>query len=161
MALAPLPELDHQDNTTDAYREKRLQFFAIVLLVSAILHGRNRLRILFLSAASFSFYYASNGYLTLLIVFATFFDFIAAKRIFASSDDAVRKRWMIASITSNLLILCVFKYSNLFLTSAAHAVTALGINVAAPIFELAAASGNFFLHLRSNQLRGGCLQAPR
>jgi len=111
-------------------------FFAIVLLVSAILHGRNRLRILFLSAASFYFYYASNGYLTLLIVFATFFDFIAAKRIFASSDDAVRKRWMIASITSNLLILCVFKYSNLFLTSAAHAVTALGINVAAPILNL-------------------------
>ncbi|HEY2845942.1 MAG TPA: MBOAT family O-acyltransferase [Bryobacteraceae bacterium] len=111
-------------------------FFAIVLLVSAILHGRNRLRVLFLSAASFYFYYASNGYLTLLIVFATFFDFIAAKRIFASSVDAVKKRWMIASITSNLLILCVFKYSNLFLSTAAHAVNVLGFHVSVPTIGL-------------------------
>ena len=111
-------------------------FFAIVLLVSAVLHGRNRLRILFLSAASFYFYYASNGYLTLLIVFATFFDFFAAKRIDASSLDSVRKRWMIASITSNLVILSVFKYSNLFLSTAANAIHVLGVNISAPAVNL-------------------------
>ncbi len=108
-------------------------FFAIVLLVSAGLRGRARLRIWFLTGASFYFYYAANGYLTLLIVCGTFFDCFAASRIEATTSDIVRKRWLVASITSNLAILGTFKYLNFFLLNGA---SALGPRASAPSFHL-------------------------
>jgi alginate O-acetyltransferase complex protein AlgI len=111
-------------------------FFVIVLFVSAALRGHPRARVWFLTAASFYFYYASNNYLTLLIIGGTFFDFMAASKIAASTSNVARKRWLIASITSNLLILSTFKYLHLFLSTAVHAINAAGHAVQVPTINL-------------------------
>ena len=111
-------------------------FFAVVLLVSGCLRPLVRFRIVFLSIASFYFYYANNGYLTLLIVFGTLFDYFAALRISSSESRLIRKRWLTASITSNLLILSIFKYAHLLLTTAAHGLNLLGVRVQEPTFTL-------------------------
>lgn len=111
-------------------------FFIVVLFVAAALRGRPRIRVWFLTAASFYFYYASNSYLTLLIVGGTFFDYIAASKISATESNAIRKRWLIASITSNLLILSTFKYLHLFLETGVHAMNALGFQAHVPAINL-------------------------
>src|SRR5579871_3241725 len=111
-------------------------FFAIVLLLAGALRSYPRIRVWFLTIASFYFYYVNNTYLTLLIVGGTFFDFVAAKKIEAATAQITRKRWMIASITSNLLILSTFKYLNLFLSTAVAGLAALGMTVKAPNFHL-------------------------
>ena len=111
-------------------------FFAIVLLVSALLRGHTRVRVLFLTLASFYFYYASNGYVTLLIIGATFFDFMAAAKIAAATAPIVKKRWLIASITSNLLILSTFKYLHLFMSTAVQAANVFGLNWHVPAVNL-------------------------
>ena len=111
-------------------------FFAVVMALSAVLRPHPRTRVWFLTAASLYFYYASNGYLTLLIIFGTFFDFVAAKKIEESISQAVKKRWLIASITSNLLILGTFKYLSLFLTTGAQVLNAVGVHAHAPAINL-------------------------
>jgi alginate O-acetyltransferase complex protein AlgI len=111
-------------------------FFLVVLLVSAGLRPYVRLRVLFLTAASFYFYYASNGYLTLLIIFGTLFDFIAARQIGAAGSDLVRKRWLVASIASNLLILSMFKYLHLFLSTGVQILNVWGLRLHGPTINL-------------------------
>ena len=111
-------------------------FFVLVLLISAGLRPYVRARVLFLTVASFYFYYASNGYLTLLIIVGTLFDFIAARRIGVATDSLTRKRWLIASIASNLVILSTFKYLHLFLTTAAQMMSIFGLPMHAPAINL-------------------------
>ena len=111
-------------------------FFVVVLTISASLRRYARLRIWFLTIASLYFYYASNSYLTLLIIGGTLFDFFAARKIQALSSNPARKRWLISSITLNLTILGLFKYSNLLLATIDRGLLMAGFHSKLPLLHL-------------------------
>jgi alginate O-acetyltransferase complex protein AlgI len=68
-----------------------------------------------LLAASYLFYGAWNPPFALLLFATTALDFVLGARIAAATTPAARRRWMIASVTSNLSMLGFFKYGNFLL----------------------------------------------
>lgn len=84
-------------------------FLPVVLLVDRALPGPARN--LWLLLASFAFYGAfSLEYLPLLLI-SILIDFIAARRMDASDEDEVRRRWLAVSLIVNLGLLAGFKYA--------------------------------------------------
>src|SRR4051812_37260100 len=67
-------------------------------------------RLVFTFLASCLFYAAWNPWYLGLVVFSTAFDWFVARRIHAHADVAARKRWLAASVITNLTLLGVFKY---------------------------------------------------
>ena len=89
-----------------------LLFFPLVLVFYYLLDHRFRW-ILLLAASCFFYMYFKPEYILILVVI-TVIDYFAARAIQNSTDKKKRKRLLILSITSNLLILCIFKYFNFF-----------------------------------------------
>ncbi|MEM6457238.1 MAG: MBOAT family protein [Acidobacteriota bacterium] len=93
--------------------------FAVFLTAVLLLHrlappaGRRWV----LLVASYTFYGSWNARYALLILASTVIDYAVAQRIAASDDPRARKRWLIASLATNLGILAVFKYYNFFIDS--------------------------------------------
>ncbi len=104
-------------------------FFLIVLTASWVLVGLPKLRIWVLLLASYYFYASNNGWLTILIVFSTQFDFIAALKIAASRDPVVRKTWLTCSMIANLGLLGFFKYANFLGESATEVAGFFGMQL--------------------------------
>lgn len=90
-------------------------FFAAVMALYRLLPHRGQNRMLLV--ASYVFYGAWDARFLLLILISTLVDFHVARRVAASRDRAVAKRWCILSITINLGILGVFKYFDFFTSS--------------------------------------------
>ena len=90
-------------------------FFAAVMALYRLLPHRGQNRMLLV--ASYVFYGAWDARFLLLILISTLVDFHVARRVAASRDRAVAKRWCILSITLNLGILGVFKYFDFFTSS--------------------------------------------
>ncbi|PID94138.1 MAG: membrane-bound O-acyltransferase family protein [Bacteroidetes bacterium] len=70
-----------------------------------------------LLVASYLFYGYWDYRFTALLATSTIIDFIVGRRLFSTNDEAVRKRWLILSICSNLGMLTVFKYYDFFISS--------------------------------------------
>jgi alginate O-acetyltransferase complex protein AlgI len=85
-------------------------FLPVVLLVYHLLPWRTA-KYGWLTLASWVFYaWASPGYLWVILAL-TGIDWWAGRRIAASDDVRVRKRWLLLSIVSNLGLLAAFKYT--------------------------------------------------
>lgn len=110
-------------------------FFAIVFAGHWLLRS-DRARKLWLLVASYVFYAAWDARFLALIVVSTGIDFIAARQMHASTNQAVRMRWLVVSIVANLGMLAIFKYCNFFVDSAIDLATAFGCTVNERSFEL-------------------------
>jgi alginate O-acetyltransferase complex protein AlgI len=91
-----------------------LVFLPVVLLLYYNLQPARRMYMLL--AASWLFYSVYNPWYMWVILGTTGVDFIAGSRIAATDDLSRKKRWVVLSITSNLGLLCFFKYTK-FLAS--------------------------------------------
>jgi D-alanyl-lipoteichoic acid acyltransferase DltB (MBOAT superfamily) len=93
-------------------------FFGFLAFVLALHYTLPRpARRWLLLAASYWFYGAYDWRLLFLIAASTTFDWWFALRIAAAAEPRIRRRWLIASLTSNLSILAFFKYSNFLIAS--------------------------------------------
>ena len=77
----------------------------LVVVYALYLHlghrGQNRL----LLAASYVFYGWWDPRFTVLMLGSTLIDYVCALRIAATTDPRLRRRWLIASVVSHLLVL--------------------------------------------------------
>ncbi|MBR3287461.1 MAG: MBOAT family protein [Bacteroidales bacterium] len=96
-------------------------FFALVLAVLCLIR-RNRchLRNAFLFFASLFFYYKTSGLFTLILIFVTCYNFVAARWMASRSSEAARRTVVVLSIIVNLFVLCYFKYTYFFTDVANH-----------------------------------------
>jgi alginate O-acetyltransferase complex protein AlgI len=93
-------------------------FLPIVFLCTfTIGNNKRRRQIGILLASSYVFFWFASGWHIMLLLISTMVDWNAAKRIFASDDPVIRKRWLIASLTVNLGLLAIFKYLDFFIES--------------------------------------------
>lgn len=89
-------------------------FFAVFYPLYLLLMGRHRLQNAALLAASLTFYGYWDWRFLFLMIAAASIDYFAARWIEGSDDPRARRRLLIVSLTSNLLVLGVFKYFNFF-----------------------------------------------
>ena len=93
-------------------------FFAFLLIVLALHYVLPRpWRRWLLLVASYWFYGAWDWRFLFLIAFTTVVDWWVALRMEAIADVRVRRRWLIASLISNLGVLAFFKYTDFFIAS--------------------------------------------
>ena len=109
-------------------------FFPIVLGAYYLID--RKAQNLWLLAASCVFYGWWDARFLLLLAFSTVVDFYCAQRIAASTVERTRKRFLLASLVSNLTILGFFKYFNFFVASAHDALSALGVNAWSPVLRI-------------------------
>ena len=91
-------------------------------LVYMLLQHQRTLRLLFVTAFSYYFYYKSSGFYFGLLAVVTISDFLIAKKIYslrsqAPDDTSVNRRckWLVAlSLMIDLGLLAYFKYTNFF-----------------------------------------------
>jgi alginate O-acetyltransferase complex protein AlgI len=103
-----------------------LVFFGLVLGVHWALRG-DRARKVFLLAASYLFYAGWDWRFLGLILLSTAVDWVAARGMGRSADEAARRRWLGLSLVVNLGVLGLFKYWDFFVESAAALLAWLGL----------------------------------
>lgn len=106
-----------------------LVFYVIVFTAGWLVAGFPRLRIWLLLLASYYFYASNNGWIIVLLLISTQIDFMAGLGIERSSVQKVRRRWLTASLVTNLGLLGFFKYANFFAGTAFDAASAMGVPV--------------------------------
>ncbi len=101
---------------------------------------RVRLRIVFLLFVSCLFYLAIGGRPLLLLLAISAIDFTTTRLMNRYDDRTSRRRFLLASLTIDISVLCVFKYANFFIESASTAASPFGFalsswrpNIVAPI----------------------------
>jgi D-alanyl-lipoteichoic acid acyltransferase DltB (MBOAT superfamily) len=110
-------------------------FLGIAVAGFWLLAGHAQLRIIFVFVASCLFYMAWHPAYIVLILGTTVIDYVAGLRIHATEDEKTRKRWLIASVISNLGLLGVFKYFNFSSQATADVLKLLfGIEIESPPF---------------------------
>jgi alginate O-acetyltransferase complex protein AlgI len=112
--------------------------FAIFLPVVLALYyflplkGQNRM----LLVASLFFYAWWDWRFLGLLALTILIDFYASHAVYRATNHKVKKRWMLLSICSNVLVLMIFKYSNFFVQSFASVLSKFGFEVHTPILQL-------------------------
>lgn len=96
------------------------------------------LRMAFLLLASWLFYMSWHPWFIVLIIFSTLVDFFVAQKIedTPKTDEATRKKWLYASLVSNLGLLGYFKYTNFFLGTISGVLSGIGFDAAIPHFNI-------------------------
>jgi alginate O-acetyltransferase complex protein AlgI len=82
------------------------------------------------------FYGWFNPWYLGLVFLSTTIDFVCVRVQTNSDDDRVRRRALIVSIVSNLAVLGTFKYFDFFVTNVATTLSAVGVDVSAPVLGL-------------------------
>jgi len=104
---------------------------SFLLFLPLVLLGANglpaRWRNGFLLVASYVFYGAWDWRFLLLLIATTGIDYVAAQQIAASTSGARRRRFLLLSIGSNLVVLGFFKYYDFFVRSGAELLGMLGL----------------------------------
>jgi alginate O-acetyltransferase complex protein AlgI len=98
-----------------------VRFFAVVLLGLRIFRTRTSRQLLLLVASAYFYAYANPWYL-LILATPSLIDFFCAIRIEDSPDPRTRRRWLIASLVTNLGLLGYFKYADFFVSNVAALV---------------------------------------
>jgi alginate O-acetyltransferase complex protein AlgI len=93
-------------------------FFILVVLGLRLAPSRHFRQCLLLLASLWLYASWKPVYL-LVLVTPIFIDYFCAIRIEENADAIVRRSWLAASLTSNLLLLAYFKYANFFLNNIA------------------------------------------
>ena len=106
-----------------------LFFFPLVLLVYVFAFRRERWRETVLLVASYLFYMSWNWRYAGLLVLSTVVDYSVGRLMAKESRQRVRRHILIASLCSNLGMLCLFKYYNFFVELAGPATTLFGVDV--------------------------------
>ena len=110
-------------------------FLGVAVAGFWLLARHKQLRIVFVFVASCLFYMAWHPAYIVLILGSTVIDYVVGLRIYASTSEKARKRWLLVSLVSNLGLLGVFKYFN-FTSQATADVLRLffGIEIENPPF---------------------------
>ncbi|MDH4282083.1 MAG: MBOAT family protein [Myxococcales bacterium] len=87
-------------------------FLGLVVAGFWLLARHAQLRLIFVFVASCLFYMAWHPAYIVLILGSTLIDYVVGLRIHATEVQKTRKRWLVASLVSNLGLLGVFKYFN-------------------------------------------------
>src|ERR1700730_644223 len=93
-------------------------FFLMVLLGLRLAPSRHLRHVLLLAASAY-FYFTWRPVYLLVLFTPIVIAYCCAILIEESSDAQVRERWLAAGVTSNLLLLGYFKYTNFFLGTVA------------------------------------------
>jgi len=109
-------------------------FFVAVYGLYLILPHRWQNRMLLV--ASYVFYGWWDWRFLGLIVLSTVVDYVAGLGIASSKDDRVRRRFLIASMCTNLGVLGLFKYANFFLHSLLDGLAMFGLELDARITSI-------------------------
>ena len=84
------------------------------LIIYAILHRADTLRLIFVTCFSYYFYYKSSGFYFFLLAVVTISDFLIAQVMSRTASKSGRK-WLVAlSLLVDLGLLAYFKYTNFF-----------------------------------------------
>lgn len=104
-----------------------LFFFIAFFLIYYSTHGK--LRILFCLISSYYFYACWDYRFLGLILFSTVVDYFIGMKISSSSNQNIRKRYLLISLVTNLGLLAVFKYFNFFIGSFIDLFTTIGLTL--------------------------------
>ncbi|QDT06823.1 Peptidoglycan O-acetyltransferase [Rubripirellula lacrimiformis] len=110
------------------FTQTEFLIFLIIVLAATWTCRRRVTRNGVLLVASYYFYAYWDARFCGLLIFSTIVDYMIANRIDASSSLAVRRRWLWASITTNLGLLGFFKYCNFFIESAEAVLAPWGMS---------------------------------
>ncbi len=121
-------------------------FLLLVFFAYWLVAARVEWRKLFLLAAS-CFFYAQAGWQAVLLLLAvSTLDYTTTRRLQRCEQPHRRKLLLALSLSADLGVLCLFKYANFFLASAAQGATLLGWHVNAPHMNLLVPLGlSFFI----------------
>jgi D-alanyl-lipoteichoic acid acyltransferase DltB (MBOAT superfamily) len=108
-----------------------LVFFVVVFSAYWLIRKRTPQNVLLL-VASYVFYAWWDWRFLFLLIGTTIVDFVAVQKLDDARSELARKRWMIFSVTINLLILGFFKYFGFFTDSAAQLLEKLGLPASDP-----------------------------
>ena len=125
--------------------------FAAFATVTLILYWMLRLRgqNVLLLIASYLFYSAWDWRFLSLLIFQSLVDYVAGLGIGRSEDERVRKRYLIAAISINLLVLATFKYFGFFVDSAIGLLRWIGFEPNPPLLEIVLPIGISFYTFQS------------
>lgn len=125
--------------------------FAVFALIFFPLYflTRGMLRTWLTLGASYVFYGWWDWRWCSLLLLTTLVDYSAAIRIADSRVELTRKRWIVASMSANLIVLGVFKYYDFFVTSVAAGLERLGLHASLPILSLVLPIGISFYTFQS------------
>ena len=100
--------------TLDYYRYFLPVAFILAMWVSL---GRRKPQIMILLGMSYLFFWLASGWHVLLLLLSTCLDWTAGSKMSKSDDEVVRKRWLKASLITNLGLLGIFKYLDFIIES--------------------------------------------
>lgn len=122
-------------------------FFALVFGLYAMLphRGQNRL----LLAASYFFYGCWDWRFLSLLAFTTTVDYLISHRVARATSEIQRKRWLVASLITNLSVLAFFKYFNFFAESTRALLAALGWDLHPMVLQIVLPVGISFYTFQS------------
>jgi D-alanyl-lipoteichoic acid acyltransferase DltB (MBOAT superfamily) len=125
------------------------KFFAVVFVLTWLCARRPRLRLGVLVLASYVFYAHWDYRFVPLLLASSSIDFWLGRRIGASEDPGVRRRWLWATVLLNLAVLGTFKYLGFGVTAATDALAAAGFQVEPVVLEIALPVGISFFTFES------------
>jgi alginate O-acetyltransferase complex protein AlgI len=109
-------------------------FLPIVLIGYYLLSQKGQNRFLLLASLVF---YAWWDWRFLSLLGATIaIDYYASHKVYESASATLKKRWMLVSVISNLLVLSIFKYSNFFVDSFAGLLGSMGLQAHLPVLQM-------------------------
>jgi alginate O-acetyltransferase complex protein AlgI len=111
-----------------------LVFLPAVITVYFLVPPRFRWALLLV--ASYCFYMAWEPAYILLIVTSTLVDYLAGLFMGRTTSRAVRRRWLVASLTANLGLLFAFKYFNFFNASLRTGFELAGLSYSMPALNV-------------------------
>jgi D-alanyl-lipoteichoic acid acyltransferase DltB (MBOAT superfamily) len=112
--------------------------YALFLPVAVLGHWalRGRARMAWLLAASYAFYGSWDGRFLLLLWLSTAIDFFVAQAIERNERMQIRRRYLAASLTAQLLILATFKYFDFFVDGATDLLGRVGLDPGEPTLSV-------------------------
>jgi alginate O-acetyltransferase complex protein AlgI len=119
-------------------------FFPVVLAISWALMARPRLWKPFILLASYVFYACASPLFCLLLGGITVGNHLAARVIFRTENDRVRRGVCAAAVTADLLTLGVFKYYSFFAQSFARVLHDIHLGMPLPLVTIALPVGISF-----------------
>ncbi|MFT4758478.1 MAG: alginate O-acetyltransferase complex protein AlgI [Paraglaciecola sp.] len=104
-------------------------FLPIFLLVYCFVDKSHKNNVILL--ASIVFYAWGEPTFIFILLLSTIIDFYLVKRLHQASENNIKKRWLLLSLTMNLGLLAYFKYANFFIENVNSVLTSAGVeNVA-------------------------------
>ena len=124
-------------------------FLIAVFFAYWAIAGRLRLRVVFLIGVSSFFYLLTGGRALWLLMAISLIDFTTTRLMARQTTQARRKLLLYVSLTVDIGALCVFKYANFFIESAASGLSLFGIKAEAMNLSLLVPVGISFFVFQS------------